>query len=291
MSVCSFVSSQPATSSQSPTSSSSSSSSTPTQPNPTQTICSGLNDKPILTLKTSPKQVLMLNSNRINLSSSNTPTSINSPDTTSLQYVVKKSPTILILSKPKAELSPRPVHKSTKTSSNLISSYFNKQNSSPTITQTPTQYNFLMPNSKPIPLIPIGKLTPNTNTSNFTDNFNGSQLIPIETIEISTATIEINSTDEQVQVAETVVAPAPPEQVVNEVEVIIEKEEIEEDEEDEEEEEDDDDKCEDKMEDDVDEPKPNLASKSESMSKSDVTRCICDMDHDDGFMICCDICL
>ena len=28
-----------------------------------------------------------------------------------------------------------------------------------------------------------------------------------------------------------------------------------------------------------------------SQKGSDITRCICEMDHDDGFMICCDKCL
>jgi hypothetical protein len=33
------------------------------------------------------------------------------------------------------------------------------------------------------------------------------------------------------------------------------------------------------------------SAKTSSTNLNDVTRCICGMDHDDGFMICCDKCL
>lgn len=256
MSVCSFIQSQSAaSSSQSPSSSSQSSN------------LSTLNEKPILTLKTSPKQVLMLNSNRLSLSPGS-----QAPEPT-LSYSTKKSPTILILSKPKNELSARSIgHKPPKSSSNLISSYFNKQNSSGpnTTSLTPSAHSQtvqhltnmpiqFMPNSKPITLIPIGNLASNSNASNFNENFNS--LIPIETIEISTATIEINSTNESSVEAKTEsVAAAEPK-----LESPVEQER---------------DEC---LVEKKPEPNPN--------TKIDVTRCICQMDHDDGFMICCDSCL
>ncbi|CAF0717613.1 unnamed protein product [Brachionus calyciflorus] len=295
MSLCSFVTSQTTTTTSSNPSSSNQSS------NQTQTLCSTLNEKPILTL--SPKQVLMLNTNRIN----------SSPDS-SLQYVVKKSPTILILSKPKSsDLSPKPiVHKPHKSSSNLISSYFNNKHTqqqnntsgpnTTSLTPNATPYHNLpiqyVPNSKPITLIPIGKLTQNTNTSNFNDNFNGSQLIPIETIEISTATIEINSTDDAANCADKVeqVVEEIIETEVNDVEIKVEKKEdgdekepiVEEQHVEKEE------QNEDKKESIQDQEIPMEKINNQIITvntKSDVTRCICEMDHDDGFMICCDNCL
>ena len=39
------------------------------------------------------------------------------------------------------------------------------------------------------------------------------------------------------------------------------------------------------------EKKTDNINKEISVSSGDVTRCICEMDHDDGFMICCDRCL
>lgn len=168
-------------------------------------------------------------------------------------YVVKKSPnqTIFILSKSQSDGKP-------SNAADYHQQLYLNNNSSP---QSPN-----LVSSQPITLIPIGKISsppPPPPPPKLVDPSPAITLYPtpIETIEISTATVEVtdSSTDEIMSMSMSVLSP--------------------------------------KSSDDEDDVEPSHvppnARKPTSSTNvtSDVTRCICGMDHDDGFMICCDKCL